>query len=737
VTPSKTALVAAALQAIAIWTAPLAAGGPVALEAAAAFALALVHALVALGLGLAVMRRMSFPGRSPLGEGATACSLGMGVVGLGTLVLGLVGLSSVTALRVLMTVLSAGLSPLTVPWLRRAAPAVRFRSRAGLIGLLLGASLISLLALHAATPPRAYDVLAYHLAVPRVWLREGAIFPMPGNFFSHQPFAVEMNFLVALALGADRLSGVATWLNIIGLVGVLGGVFALGRSLGLGRGVCGASALFVSATPLIFKVCTDALVDIWVVLGVVTAVHAFHRWLQTGRTGALSVGALALGFLATVKHPATLVWSFPLLGFLLGAPWWRRGGLSNRIGRCALVALVAALPVIPWFVKEWAWTGNPIFPLAHGVLGGEGWSEAQDRLLVAGHGLRSPLSGGFWVDAARRLETLGPCPLSLLLGACALAWRRGRLAGATLTAVGVSYLVWNLLAGSADRFVAPAVAILVPLGLGGLWTVVAWARRRWGRERARWATLAAAAPLAEIALRNWLSASAVSEGDGALMIRALTPALIAMAALLTVPLILRRARLARLTTFAALIPGALLVWTILVSELSGADSAWNRLAWVLGQRTPGEMADGFPHLQAHRFLNEVEHPQGRVLLVAEARTFNLEAPAVMGTVFDGQPLRSYAAGAADLAEVQSRLHADGVSHVLVNFHETFRLTNTYFAAVGEFRPPEIEPARPLWDFPTPLGDEDWRVIQEFHRWANREAIWRRPPWAVIARVPGD
>lgn len=697
----------AGLLAAGLWLLPRFAGLGQPLEALASAGLATVHAAIAIGIGLALLQLTRCPFKSSLAEGGLACFLGAGVLSLAVLGLGLAGHATAGVLRALATGAALAVSPHVVAWLGRFRRHIR-PLPTELPAVAIGTVLFALLLLHAAAPPMAFDVLEYHLAAPGQWLRAGVISPLPGNFFSHLPFLAEMNYLLALALGGGALPSTPAMLNLWGLLAALSLVLALGDINGIGRSVRGAAALLVLSTPLIFKICTDALVDIWVVLGTLSAVYAWHRWIITRRIGALLIAALAVGFLATVKLPALVIWVAPLLVFFLYTLIAHRLCPAEWIISFVVVAVVAAVPILPWALKEAAWSGNPVFPLAYGMFGGEGWSGAQAELLIAGHGLRSPLMPSYWLDLWHRRSDLGPCPLSLALGAILFARRRhaqGLIGSVLVMALGAG-LLWNLLGHSPDRFVAPAVALLVPLGFGGLWTCVVLARHRWGRGRARWGVLVALVPLLEMA---WTyDVEAVHE---------LTLLLLAAALVLALPLAAKRAEPSTVAGLGAMAPAGLLAALILASELMSPDSAGLRLGHVLGQRTRSEVLRGLPHFQVYDWLNEIERPAGRVLLVYESRAFGLRPPSVLGTVFDGQPLREFVRDADGLGVVLERLRQAGFSHALVNFNEMQRLGQFYFGGSSDPRRAVVEESRPLWDFPSPLSSEEWERILEFHHWA--------------------
>ncbi|MCP4107168.1 MAG: hypothetical protein GY749_16780, partial [Desulfobacteraceae bacterium] len=56
------------------------------------------------------------------------------------------------------------------------------------------------------TPAVGNDALAYHLAVPKLYLKHHGFFFIPGNMFSHYPLNSEMLYLAGIALQGDVLA---------------------------------------------------------------------------------------------------------------------------------------------------------------------------------------------------------------------------------------------------------------------------------------------------------------------------------------------------------------------------------------------------------------------------------------------------------------------------------------------------------------------------------------------------
>ena len=55
--------------------------------------------------------------------------------------------------------------------------------------------------------PNGYDVVEYHLQVPREWFELGRIIPLQHNVFSYFPFNTEMHYLAAMHLRGGPWAG--------------------------------------------------------------------------------------------------------------------------------------------------------------------------------------------------------------------------------------------------------------------------------------------------------------------------------------------------------------------------------------------------------------------------------------------------------------------------------------------------------------------------------------------------
>lgn len=346
-----------------------------------------------------------------------------------------------------------------------------------------------------------WDSLAYHLAVPKLWLAAGKITEIPFIHHSNFPQSVDGLFLWGLSWG-----GGAAGAKIFSVFFLLYGALAIGSLAARRYGDKGAGpavAAFASV-PLVVWLSGTAYIDVahglYAGLGVVTA----GLWLAGA--GSWLLPALLLGLAAGSKY--TGLQSIVVVGVmvLLVAGLRDRRLIRNGITMIAVAAAFAA----PWYVKNVVVKGNPVYPFFYSVLGGKDWTPFYAEIYsfeqqTFGVGRPPVPPGGDYPKGALQparlphavagLATLpgryiNPNPVAgtgLPIGAVGfvilaggLAWlvsgRRRGFETAMLGAVGLSLLMWFALSQQ-SRYIlslAPILAVLTggavaTLGYRWLW----------------------------------------------------------------------------------------------------------------------------------------------------------------------------------------------------------------------------------------------------------------------------
>ncbi len=214
----------------------------------------------------------------------------------------------------------------------------------GLVGLVL-----LLQGLAATAPVTGSDALHYHFTVPSLILSSGF---HPNFFLSHSFFCGQSHLLIltGLALGSSRIA--------MGLL-FLGGVFAAFASVCLARLFTDRRwswivALVFLLTPVVFwQISLSGAPDVWMAFFATMGVLAIARTSDLSRSfAAILPGALA-GAVAGTKYTGCIV----ALSLAVVYFWNVRSTL-----RSLFFLIGAALAGLWPYLRNLAWTGDPVFP---------------------------------------------------------------------------------------------------------------------------------------------------------------------------------------------------------------------------------------------------------------------------------------------------------------------------------------------------------------------------------------
>lgn len=334
--------------------------------------------LVCFGVGAGALRLLradtdgwaeEIPHAVALGMGILAyLLLGVGLLGylrvwVGMALLGLLAVLGRRDLIRLVTHIPAGIAHLG-RWRWSAVPLLLFFSTAAAL-MLIGAL--------APSGGVDYDGLVYHLAIPKLYLAHGGIYPIPWLTHSNFPFTLEMLYLLGLMLRGQALAKLfhfgCGWLTICA-------IFAFGRRWWDARAGLLGGAIF-AAIPLVAWQMTSAYNELAFALYAFLAVAALARWLEGRREGKgggwLWVAGIMCGLALGVKMLAATV-----VLFAIGAMVWAlaRGAIRPRgATRIVSFAAVALAVASPWYIKSYAWTGSPVYPFAYRVFDGRYWTQ--------------------------------------------------------------------------------------------------------------------------------------------------------------------------------------------------------------------------------------------------------------------------------------------------------------------------------------------------------------------------
>ena len=333
-------------------------------------AVVLTGAAIVTGVAIARVARWELEGAAE--RIAVAASVGIGSLAYLGFVLATVGAYRPWVLRAVVgIVLVASLAT----WLR----VRRSRSRAwrGVMGAdrvwLVVAALALLFSLYGALAPVVdYDALWFHLHFPKVFLEHGRLVDLRHEYVSLYPMLWELWFGYGLASGGANTAALlqCATLPLTAMV-----VYELTRRYGAPASPWLAVTLFM-AVPIIIWEGTTPYVDLAFTFHVSVAVLALLRHRETRRVQWLVVAALDLGLALATKHVGLIVLAIACAGTLV-LRWHDDRRLLPAVRTATALGAASLLVALPWYVRAWLATGNPVFPELYGIFGGppDRWDE--------------------------------------------------------------------------------------------------------------------------------------------------------------------------------------------------------------------------------------------------------------------------------------------------------------------------------------------------------------------------
>ena len=450
-------------------------------EALYACAIALWIFLAALGLGGLTLRLLRIDEHG-LGWLWLSTTCGLGLISVGTLLLGLPGLLYAWLFGILLAPLSVvgivyifqqhQLWQEAGRWLTWQQDEWPFRIGAYLLLFIGATTAVWIMLTHALLPPHDWDVVAYHMTLPKLYVEANQVIYVPFIVHSNWPMNSEMLFTIGLLFGSD----LAPHLVMLGTAVLISiGLLLVGRRYFDDRiGLIAAMAFLT--IPLVKRLSGTAMIDVTPGLYVLAGLVALISWQHTRHWTWLFLGGMFAGFAAGSK---LMGGGFPiLLGLIVVAvELFRRPIRLGPVIQSGLLFGMAGLLVAgPWYGRSFLFTGNPIWPFAYHVFGGRDWDALGDEYhmlsLLDIWALPVPRTltglGQSFVYLLTRAEEMGGyrggigilAPIGFLL-ALPFVWRAPRfLQQGLFISVGF-YLLWFTLVSHQLRFLLPVVPFML------------------------------------------------------------------------------------------------------------------------------------------------------------------------------------------------------------------------------------------------------------------------------------
>jgi hypothetical protein len=335
--------------------------------------------LAALGLGRFLLKYFVLSLLTKTEFALLAYLLGLGSLSAGIMILGLVGWLNAGTIFFWLAVAGAialiewrGRGPLT--WTDQ-FPRVKSLYLI-LLQIILALGLLLLL-LECLLPVWDYDALLYHLEVPRQFLAQGQFYFDPEVLRSAYPYLGEMLFLAGIAFDLDSLAK---------LVNLTYAILFLLSSCAFSRRFFGTESTYTTAgiligVPAFWMWATWAGIDFAWGTYEFWSVYLVFLWLVDGKKNSrkwLILAGVMSGLAASTKYlsiPTLLI-----VGVLIV---WKsvqdsKQPVKDAFSNLITFGLTSAVVAGAWYIKNWIWTGNPVYPLA---FGGLGWEPLENQVL--------------------------------------------------------------------------------------------------------------------------------------------------------------------------------------------------------------------------------------------------------------------------------------------------------------------------------------------------------------------
>ena len=281
-----------------------------------------------------------------------------------------------------------------------------------------------------------------------------------------------------MVLGSDAAAQVLSWWFAVGLVL---SIYALAkRAYGQDTGIM--AAVIVGTFLLVAERSIQPSPDM---ASTMMSLALIYLGLESGRQAHVGLGwAVAIGMLAGGAVIFRLNAALFLVTAGLFVPIWWRWICGVRwpqvVLLCGTGAIVFTGMVLPWALKTYIWTGNPVYPFFSEWFGAWGWTEDAPKYLW--HQVRAGSAVSLISLGSRLTDLLSSMLFNALL--LALPWfaplfRTERRTSVVFVAMWLMSLMMGLSLAVEARYLAPVMAFSAVLAGHVLARLLHWEGERW------------------------------------------------------------------------------------------------------------------------------------------------------------------------------------------------------------------------------------------------------------------
>lgn len=246
--------------------------------------------------------------------------------------------------------------------------------------------------INALTPPYQSDGIRYHLTGPQEYIKAGKISYIPLNANSNFPFLIEMLFLDGMIIGGDICPTVIHFLILILL---MWGIFNFWKyhiepklNNKKRNSILDSLLIFnLITTPGAVIVASWPFIDIGMTFFLFLAIYLFIVWVEKRDAKSLVLCAVFSGVALGTKYTLlAFVFMMCVIAFIISFIDEKRN-LKNRLSialkNSIILGLLSIALASPWFIKNYAFTGNPTYPMLYKIFDGKEWSQQNEDFYMS------------------------------------------------------------------------------------------------------------------------------------------------------------------------------------------------------------------------------------------------------------------------------------------------------------------------------------------------------------------
>ncbi len=248
-----------------------------------------------------------------------------------------------------------------------------------LIGAAWAAIMLALILIMALAPSITHDAMVYHLNLPRNYILAHRIVAIPYDLFSNTFFNLEMLYMSALLVDDFILANLLHY--ALGL-GVLALLYAFARS-SLGAATAAIATLMLFFNPVVLNELPIAYIDVGMTFYFMLAMYCMWRWKTDGEGRWFALLCVFAGIFAGMKY--TSIYGLVTIFLLIAAVehFSEKRQAARAVKRLAIFGGTVTIFVLPYLIKNYVITGNPVYPVAYNVFGGHWLVDGQVARMLA------------------------------------------------------------------------------------------------------------------------------------------------------------------------------------------------------------------------------------------------------------------------------------------------------------------------------------------------------------------